>query len=84
MAMPTGIKNLGGEPFCCEVPCDHDDCRAIRNYIGKACVRCHEGMARGDEYTYVGVRDGLLRIAHTGCEQEHYIMQLGRAAAGIR
>ena len=84
MAMPHGIKNLGGEPYCCEVDCTHLDCKAIRNYIGKACPRCFEAMARGDEYVYVGEREAAMRIAHIGCEQEHYVMLLGARAAGLR
>lgn len=51
MPLPFALKNLGGEPHCCDA-CTHLDCAEIRANIGKPCAGCSKPLRRGDTYNY--------------------------------
>ncbi len=38
------------EPWCCETPCQHQDCAAIRARVNAPCRICGEPVAPGQTY----------------------------------
>ena len=38
------------EPWCCEIPCEHRDCAAIRSRVNSPCRICQQPVAPGQNY----------------------------------
>jgi hypothetical protein len=54
--MGYGIIPKVGEPYCCEKPCTHTDCKAMReDFIEHAnCKVCNKPLTEGDSFYYHG------------------------------
>lgn len=54
------------EPWCCETPCQHRDCAAIRRKVNHPCRICRQPVARGQNY-YDESEDGKVVLVHAVC-----------------
>lgn len=68
--MGYGVIPEHGEPWCCEVPCDHTDCAAFRrDFIEDSkCHICGKELKPGDRFYYI--EHGGTAKVHSLCEME--------------
>lgn len=68
--MGYAIAPKVGEPLCCETPCNHKDCAAMRaDFIDNAnCKICGKPIEHGDKFYYI--EQGKTDKVHFICEIE--------------